>query len=129
MRESILQLMQRQRQLATYLAGGVLSAAIDIGLMQGALWMEVPLVAAVTAGFLAGLLFNFLFHAHVTFQQAPSGAALARYLTVVGGNYLLTLGCVALSVQLAGMALPGKLVSLVLVAAIGFTLGKRWVFN
>lgn len=123
------ELLLRQRQLATYLAGGVLSALIDIGLMQGALWMDVPLVAAVSVGFLAGLLFNFLFHAHITFQQAPTGAALARYLTVVGFNYLLTLGCVALSVQLAGLALPGKLLSLLLVAAIGFTLGKRWVFN
>jgi putative flippase GtrA len=123
------ELMLRQRQLVTYLAGGVLSALIDVGLMQGMLWLGMPLVASVSAGFLAGLLFNFMFHAHVTFQQGPSGATLLRYLVVVGLNYLLTLACVALSVHLTGMALPGKLLSLGVVAANGFTLGKRWVFK
>jgi putative flippase GtrA len=123
------ELMLRQRQLVTYLAGGALSALIDVGLMQGMLWLGMPLVASVSAGFLAGLLFNFLFHAHVTFQHGPSGAALLRYLAVVGLNYLITLACVALSVHFSGMALPGKLLSLGVVAANGFALGKHWIFK
>jgi putative flippase GtrA len=123
------ELMLRQRQLLTYLVGGGASAAIDVGLLQGLLWCGAPFLVAVSAGFIAGLVFNFLFHAHLTFQRGTSRAVLARYLTVVGANYLLTLLCTAASLQLLGWPLPGKLLALVLVAINGYLLGKHWIFK
>lgn len=121
--------LERQRQLITYLIGGVLSALIDVGLMQLLIYQGVNYVLATSAGFITGLLFNFAFHASKTFSTPMSSASFARYLCVVALNYLLTLACVALSVQLAGVAVIGKLVSLPLVAANGFVLGKRWIFK
>jgi len=123
------ELLLRQRQLLTYLVGGGASAAIDVGLMQLLLWQGLPLVAAVSIGYVAGLLFNFLYHAHLTFRQGANRAAFARYLTVVAANYGLTLLCTAASMQLVQWALPGKIVALVLVAINGFLLGKFWIFK
>jgi hypothetical protein len=48
---------------------------------------------------------------------------------VVGINYALTLGCVALAQTLAGMPLAGKIVSLPLVSINGYLLGKYWIFK
>jgi hypothetical protein len=48
---------------------------------------------------------------------------------VVGLNYLLTMGCVALAVALAGMPLLGKVVSLPLVSVSGYLLSKFWIFR
>jgi putative flippase GtrA len=117
------------RQFAVYVTGGVLCAAIDIGLMQVLLVAGLHYAGAATAGFGAGLLVNYAFHSRVTFGEAATPRNFARYLCVVGINYLLTMACVALSVPLLGNPLYGKIVSLPLVALNGYVLGKFWIFK
>lgn len=125
----MLELLSRQRQFLLYLAGGVASALIDVGLMQFLIYSGVDYVSATSAGFIAGLVFNYGYHATVTFTAPPSGRSMVRYLAVVAINYVFTLACVALSVHLTGMAVVGKLLSLPLVAINGYILGKRWIFK
>ncbi len=125
----MLELLSRQRQFLLYLAGGVASALIDVGLMQFLIHSGVDYVTATSVGFIAGLIFNYGYHATVTFTAPPSGRSMGRYLAVVAMNYLFTLACVALSVHLLGMAVVGKLLSLPLVAVNGFILGKHWIFK
>jgi putative flippase GtrA len=124
--------LARRRQLALYVAGGVASALIDVGLMQALIDGGATPLLAASAGFGAGLLFNYLYHLRVTFAaaaaHAPRRASLARYLAVVAANYGLTLACVAAAVALGALPVAGKLVALPLVAASGFVLGKRWIF-
>jgi putative flippase GtrA len=122
-------LLAHWRQFAVFVAGGVLSALVDIGLMQALIHYGAHYTGATTAGFAAGLLVNYAFHSRVTFSSAASPGNFARYLCLLGFNYLLTMGCVALSVPLLGSALAGKLVSLPLVALNGFVLGKFWIFK
>jgi putative flippase GtrA len=122
-------LASHRRQFATFMAGGLLCALIDIGVMQLLLRGGVHFAGATTAGFLAGLLVNYAFHSRVTFDAAASASSFARYLCVVGLNYLLTIGCVALAVSLAGMPLAGKIASLPLVSVNGYLLGKFWIFR
>lgn len=117
------------RQFAVFVAGGLLCAGVDIGLMQLLLGAGVGVAGATSAGFAAGLLVNYAFHSRVTFDAAAGAAGFARYLCVVGINYLLTLACVALGARLAGMPLAGKLVSLPLVAVNGYLLSKYWIFR
>ena len=116
-------------QFATFIVGGVLCAAIDIGLMQLLIHNGIGSVAAASAGFGAGLLVNYLFHAKITFQRSTGGANFARYLCVVGINYLITIGLVALAAALFDWPLAGKLVSLPIVAVNGFLLSKYWIFK
>lgn len=118
-----------QRQFLVFVAGGVLTAAIDIGLMQLALMQGVAPLPAATFGFLAGLAVNYAFHARVTFARLTRRHSLLRYLVVVALNYGLTLLLVGLAQALAGNPLAGKLISLPLVAANGFLLSKYWVFK
>jgi putative flippase GtrA len=117
------------RQFAVFLAGGLLCALFDVGLMQLLLNGGVHFASATTAGFAAGLLVNYGFHSRVTFEAAATPFNFARYMCVVGINYLLTMACVALSIPLLGNPLYGKLLSLPLVALNGFVLSKYWIFK
>ena len=122
-------LLAHRRQVALFLTGGVLSAVVDIGAMQALVVLGYHYAAATTCGFGAGLVVNYLYHAKVTFDSPTSGASVARYGCLVGLNYLITLGCVALAASLGASALAGKLASLPLVAANSFLLGKFWIFK
>ena len=122
-------LLVHRRQFAVFVTGGVLCALIDIGLMEVLIAAGAHYASAATAGFAAGLLVNYAFHSRITFGAQATPHNFARYLCLVGINYLLTLGCVALTVHLFGNALAGKLLSLPLVALNGFALGKYWIFK
>lgn len=119
----------RLRQFLTYVAGGLLCAAIDVGLMHLLMTNGVHPAGAASAGFVAGLLVNYAFHSQVTFSQAATKASFARYMCVVGLNYGLTLGCVALAVAMFDSPMAGKIVSLPLVAVNGYLLGRFWIFR
>lgn len=125
----MLDFVQRRRQFFVFVAGGVLCALIDIGLMQLLIASGVDYRAATSVGFAAGLLVNYAYHAKLTFRAEASSHNFARFLCVVALNYLLTMACVAASVALVGDALPGKLVSLPLVAINGYFLSKHWTFR
>ncbi len=118
-----------QRQFLVFITGGVLSALVDIGLMQLLLSAGVLPLAAASGGFAAGLLVNYAFHARVTFARMAQSHSLLRYGCVVAINYALTLVLVSLAQSLLGMPLAGKLLSLPVVAVNGFLLSKFWVFK
>jgi putative flippase GtrA len=117
------------RQFAIYVCGGVLCALIDIGIMQLLLRQGVHLASATTAGFLAGLLVNYVFHSTVTFAAGATPVRFARYLCVVAVNYALTIACVTAAQALFQAPLLGKIASLPLVALSGYVLGKFWIFK
>ena len=116
-------------RILTYLAGGVLSAAVDIGMMQALILAGVGVYLATSLGFGCGLLVNYAFHAKVTFKSATGLHSFVRYLCVVAMNYLLTLGCVAMGLALVGSPIVGKVLSLPVIAAIGFLLSKYWIYR
>jgi putative flippase GtrA len=72
---------------------------------------------------------NYAFHARVTFRNVTTLGTMTRFLCVVGMNYLITLGFVAASLALFQLPLPGKLISLPVVAVNGFFLSKHWIFK
>ena len=117
------------RQFAVYVTGGLLCALADIGLMQLLLQAGLQAAAAASAGFAAGLLVNYAFHSRVTFNAAASPANFARYLCVLGVNYLVTIACVAAADAAFANPLAGKLLSLPLVAVNGYLLSKYWIFK
>ena len=116
-------------QFMIYIAIGVLSAIIDIGTMQLLLAAEVVYPAAVSLGFVAGLVFNYLAHQRITFKVRHSLTGVWRFAALVLLNYALTLACVELSLETLDSVLAGKLLSLPLVAINGFVLGRYWIFR
>jgi putative flippase GtrA len=129
MNKAMSKVLPHWRQVAVFLGGGVATALLDVGLMQLLIAAGVHYASATTAGFGAGLLFNYAFHSRLTFQAAATPFNFIRFICVVGLNYLLTMGCVALAVALGASTLTGKLVSLPLVAVNTFLLGKYWIFK
>lgn len=118
-----------QARILLYLCGGLLSALVDIGLLQLLRAGGVGLYVATSLGFCAGLIVNYRFHAHITFKRAPGARSFGRYLCVVALNYGVTLACVALSVGWFADPLLGKLLSLPLIAVIGYLLSQLWIFR
>lgn len=118
-----------RRDVLLYLTGGVLSALIDVGLLQLLLLGGAGVTLATTAGFGVSLLFNYAFHARYTFGQRGGAGGFARYLSVVALNYALTLALVQGAVALGLAPIAGKLVALPLVAVVGFIMGKLWIFK
>lgn len=117
------------RQFAVYVGVGVLSAVVDIGTMSLLLHAGSDHRIAVTAGFLIGLVFNYLCHERITFQALRSRGTILRFGVLVLVNYALTLLCVQLSLAWLDSVLIGKLVSLPIVAVNGFLWGRYWVFR
>jgi putative flippase GtrA len=116
-------------RMLTYLAGGLLSAFVDIGIMQLLILGGIDVYVATSLGFCGGLLVNYAFHAKVTFKSTTGLQSFSRYLCVVALNYLLTLGCVALSHSQLDSALVGKVLSLPAIAVIGFLLSRHWIYR
>lgn len=119
----------RSRQFMVFVAGGVLCALIDIGLMQLLLLLGVHYSVAASAGFGTGLLVNYAFHTRVTFGKNANSSNFVRYMCVVGINYSLMLACVALFATFFDNPLAGKLISLPIVAINGYLLSKHWIYK
>ena len=118
------------RQFSIYIAGGILSALIDVGTMQFLILCGVGKITSTSIGFLLGLLFNYAFHAKMTFRSKTSIFVIFRFLVGVGANYLITIASVYCSYSLFHQsALIGKIISLPIVAINGFLLGKYWIFK
>jgi putative flippase GtrA len=121
--------MKLSPQFVVFVAGGVLSTLVDIGVLQLLVANGIDPFVATTMGFLAGLGVNYAFHARVTFKNVTTLGTMTRFLCVVGMNYLITLGFVAASLALFQLPLLGKLISLPVVAVNGFFLSKHWIFK
>ena len=125
MREAV----RRHRRVLVFLAVGGASALIDVGLMKLLLLGGSGVLAATSAGFLCGLLFNFVFHARLTFSASMTASCFARYVTVVVANYLLTLGIVHAAEVWFHSPVTGKLLALVTLPVLTYQVGKHWIYK
>jgi putative flippase GtrA len=113
-----------------YVVGGLLSAAIDVLLLQVMLTVGCVTSIAVAVGFAGGLLVNYIYHSLLTFKVEFSIKQLFRYLVVVFFNYFLTLAFIYVADSILGVGvLAGKIMSLPVIAVNGFLLGKYWIFK
>lgn len=117
------------RQLSVYIMVGIISALIDVGLMQIMLFFGIHYLVAATFGFIVGLLVNFFLHSRITFKGDYAHSMFARYMVVVFFNYALTLSVVQVFNSLLDMPILGKILSLPLVAINGFFLSKYWIYK
>jgi putative flippase GtrA len=117
------------RQFVVFVGVGLFCAMIDIGAMQLTMLVGRHYFFATSVGFILGLIANYALHAKVTFNAGGSPTVMLKFLTVVILNYLITLMFVFTSVQWMQNALVGKVMSLPLVAVIGFLLSRFWIFK
>jgi putative flippase GtrA len=119
-------------QPVRYLAAGVLSAALDVGLLV--LLREVvgvPVPVATAVAFLTALVVNFTLNRRTfaTGSQAARARHARRYLTAVAGNLLLTVAVVS-AADAAGIPyVVAKLAVLGGGVVWNFFLYRHWVFR
>jgi putative flippase GtrA len=120
-----------RRRLLSYLAVGVLGFAVDFGLLV--LLREVfatPIWLAATVAFWSSLAVVFLSNKYVTFGARGAGhRQLARYLTLLGINYLVTLGVIALAERVGVGYQVGKVVAVAMTTAWNYVAYEFWVFR
>jgi len=116
-------------QFMIFIAGGIVSAIIDISILQTMIFIGYSHILSATVGFFGGLILNFSFHLKLTFKSVSSCLILVRFLLVVVANYLITLAFIMISFSIIESVLVGKIVSLPIIASNGFLLCKYWVFN
>ena len=120
-----------QWRFGRYILVGLLCAGLDTAVV----WLldrhGASTGLAVTLGFAAGFLLNFLLHARFTFSMARLELGqFARFFAVTAINYLVTLAVVGVLHDLAGLdVVVAKVISLVPVALNGYLLSKVWVFR
>lgn len=117
------------RQFMIFIAGGIVSALVDVFILQTMIIMGYVNILSVTVGFFGGLIVNFGFHVKLTFKSVTSFLILVRFLLVVMVNYFITVAFVMLSFSMLESVLVGKIASLPIIAINGFLLCKYWVFN
>lgn len=116
------------RQFMIFITGGLASAVIDVGIMQLMINFGFDHIISATIGFFFGFLFNYAFHANLTFKSVVCLSTVIRFVAVIGINYLITISFVTVAYSILGNALLGKIISLPFVAVNGFLLSKYWVF-
>lgn len=113
-----------------FLAVGGLSAALDTGLLvAGREALGLPLALATTLAFLVTLGVTFGLNLLVVFEASGRLVRrLARYLVLVGVNYVLTLGLVLALTEVGLHYVASKVVAIAVCAVLNFVAYRHWVF-
>ncbi|WP_433505156.1 GtrA family protein [Pseudonocardia halophobica] len=117
--------------MATYVGVGVGGFVVDFGLLV--LLREVvgtPVWLATSIAFWASLAVVFLCNKYVTFGARGMGhRQLLRYFILLGINYVITLGIVALAERTGVGYQWGKVVSVALTTCWNYFAYQFWVFR
>ena len=121
---------ERVPRVLRFLVVGGLSAALDVGLLVVLRELVgAPLGVATTVAFWTALVVNFSLHRTWSFSHASAPAVpFARYLVLVGANYLATLGLVTGGVAVGAPYVLAKVVAIGVGVAWTFVAYERWVF-
>ncbi|MDI9408077.1 MAG: GtrA family protein [Candidatus Pacebacteria bacterium] len=117
------------RQFAVFILIGLLSALVDIGLLQLLIHFGYSPYWSTTVGFFVGFIVNFILHQNVTFSAQWGINTILKFTLVVLINYVLTLILIKFTLFWVSQILIGKILSLPIVAINGFVLSKYWIFK
>lgn len=116
---------------ARYLAVGVLSYVVDLGLL--ALCYSVlglPLWLSTSVGFWTSFALNFGLNRAVTFRsRSPAVGQLVKYSLLVTLNYLANLTIVAAAEHVGAGYAVGKTVSVGILVVVNYAAYRWWVFT
>lgn len=120
-----------QHSLFRYLVIGVMSFAVDFGLLvafyEG---IGTPLWFATSAGFWGSLFFNFFLNKIVAFRAARrTHVQLLRYGVLLGVNYVATLALVGGAAAVGLGYEVGKLSAVAAMTLWNYVLYRVWVFS
>lgn len=119
-----------RHSLLRYLVIGVLSFAVDFGLLVACYEVVgTPLWFATSAGFWGSFAFNFLLNKTVAFRGSRrTHVQLLRYSALVGANYVANLAIVGGAAAVGAGYQVGKVVAVACLTVCNYVLYRVWVF-
>lgn len=88
---------------------------------------------AVTVAYITSVMTHYLLNRYLTFAESSGDSLhgqLARYVVLVGMNYLINLAIVVACVELLDWpSAAGVLLSMPVTLAAGYLLARHWVFS
>jgi putative flippase GtrA len=119
------------RAVVRFLVTGGLSYLVDVAtfsLAHYGVGLSVPV--ATTVAYLVTFVVNFRLNQRWVFRSAGSTRKhVARYLVLVGVNYLLTLALMVLLVDAGVEAVLAKTLTTAIIAVLNFVTYRVWVFR
>lgn len=114
-----------------YVVAGLLAYAVDTGTLYVLYhFAGFPLWLATTCGFWLSFVVNFTTQKYFTFGvRSDSPGQLARFLVVVGLNYVATLGIVTGLVAWGAAAVLAKTISVAILTVVNYFLYRFFVFR
>ncbi|MGZ5080045.1 MAG: GtrA family protein [Usitatibacter sp.] len=103
---------------------GRLALLLDVARIDYRIGASIAYVMAVS--------FHFLANRHLTFRSREESLPhqLARYLSLVGFNYVIMLAIVSFAVAILGWnAYGGSVVAIAVTTCVGYLLSRVWVFR
>jgi len=116
-------------KFVVYVIVGVLSAIIDLLTLDTLIGINTKQWLAVSIAFVAGFVFNLKAHSVFTFVSPLTRISGIRFTAVAAINYLLTLAIIETLTAFSFSLITAKLVSLPIIAASGYLLGRHWAFK
>ena len=122
--------VHERSRFVPYLAVGVLSFAVDFGLLLFLRQVaHEPLWLAGTAGYWTSIVVNYGLNRMVSFRGRVVGrASFLRYGALLAVNWLTTVLLLDLAQSLGISYLVGKILAVGVLAVVNFVLYSRWVF-
>lgn len=123
--------LKKHFNFLVYVLVGVVSAVSDIcSLYVASKVLNWNLALSVTIGFIVGLVVNYVLHSIITFKRKMEFVTFIKYLLVVAFNYILTLVLIQLLVSGLDLGLIlSKIITLPVIAAVGYILSKAWIYQ
>jgi putative flippase GtrA len=112
-----------------YVMVGSVSAIIDLLTLSMLISVNTQEWLAVSIAFIAGFVFNVKAHSLFTFTSPLTRISGIRFTAVAAINYLLTLAIIETLTSSSFSLITAKVVSLPIIAASGYLLGRHWAFK
>jgi len=132
LRKSVQIYLQHRKHFFTFLLVGIGTTCIYFGLFS-LLWYKLHFnhVASVSIAYIVAACYQFLLNRKFTFNvnslQMP--AEIARYITLLIFNYIISLLLVKFSLAVSNSPIAGLILSSVITPLTGFILFRYWVFK
>lgn len=120
------------RAATRYVAVGTLSAGLDLGLLVVAReGLALPVAVAAGVAYAGSALANYTLSARYTFRVGHRLASrqMARYVTLLAANLVVTAASVALIAAAGAHYLMGKMAVLAMLTVVNFFMYRNWVFQ
>ena len=115
-----------------YLFVGGTTAIIQFSTLAITLhWLHFRTLIAASTAYVSAVFFHYFTNRYFTFQMTgqPNFKEIARYLTIVLMNFIVTLGITKFSIEnLHVSPYIGTFLSILATVGIGFLLAGNWIF-